>query len=193
MKAKELAPLFIGSITYHKSFRRQGERQPVDGSEVAMTIVDELATLPGPLVDKLFALYACGVHDYQKEVFDPRQVLAMMRFNDPYQPERIIGRANGNADGSFCYVGPENKECLLRRMCKHVETFNPATSRTGLQGAREELTSQGVDEKTLLRLTDKALSVYFLANETQFLLKLVHPFGKDMDVQAKNFSTLFVP
>lgn len=177
MRYIETGSLLVGSISYHRSFRRQEGRQPVDGSRVAMTIVDELAMLPGPLVDKLFALYACGVHDYQKEVFDPRQVLAMIRFNDPYRPEKVIGRANGNADGSFCYVGPNDKEVLLRSLCKHVENFGPAIQNfSELQVAREELVSRGVNKDILSTVSDKALSVYFVANETQFLLKLIHPF-----------------
>lgn len=178
MRRIETGRLLLGSINYHQSFRRHEGKQPIDGSQVAMVVVDELAMLPGPLVDKLLVLYACGVHDYQKEVFDPRQVLAMIRFNDPYRPEAIIGRENGNADGSFCYVSPNDKRDLLEGLCQQIESFDPleAANVSELDQVREELVRRGVDERFLLTVSDKALLVYFLANEAQFLLKLIHPF-----------------
>jgi hypothetical protein len=177
MKTLEVGSLLLKSIAYHRSFRAPIERQPVDGSKVAMTMVDDLATLPGPLIDKVFALYACGVHDYQKKVFNPPQILAMIRYHKPYQPNRTIGRINSNAERSFCYVGPNDKDILLETLCDRVESFDPANQETsGLQEVREDLVTRGVNKTFLPTISDKALTVYFLANEAQLLFALIHPF-----------------
>jgi hypothetical protein len=186
MSNVELVPLLFRSLAYHRNLQGRKEEQPIDGSKLSLSAVDELATLQGPLIDKLFTLYACGVHDYQSEVFPPRQILAMIfNVNIPYAPSRLVERANGNGDLSICFVGPKDKKVLLQELCSSVENFSTASFSSGapspekpsrLVGVREELMSRGVDKKVLSSMSDKALSVYFLANEAQFLFALIHPF-----------------
>lgn len=191
MKNLEVGSLLLNSVFHHRSFRTPVERQSVDGSKISMALVDDLATLPGPLKDKLLVLYACGVHDFQKEVFDPRQVLAMIRFNNVYRPDGIITRMNGNGDGSFCYVGPDDKDNLLTALCEGVENFDPADQKgLDLNGAREDLEKKGVDGKVLASTSNRDLAVYFMASEAQFLLALDHPFWERNGRSSEEFMHL---
>ncbi len=190
MRAIETARLLAESVVFHRGFKRK-DIQPIDGSFLAGTMIDDLATQEGALMEKLFALYACGVHEYQPQVFDPRQVLKMIRYNDPYQPGRIVRMANGGKEGVFCCVSPKDKEVLLRRLCEAIENRDPSPAPSlELLDTRERLVSAGVERYIVDEISDRALIIYFIANQTHFILKLIHPFWERNGRTSEEFMHL---
>lgn len=178
MSYLENITLLTRSAMHHRRLISPCSSTDIDGSKNAFLAIDELALLKGPFYQKVFTLYACGIHDYKKEVLDPRQVLSMMISGDTCRYDRSVKRLNGMANGTFCCIAPTKKMDLLGKLGSKVDSIAPNFSEHSflLENLRKTLMTMGVDRNRLEALSDKALITFVIANETQLLLAIIHPF-----------------
>lgn len=170
--------LLAKSAAYHKSLVGSDLTLTIDGSREAFLAIDELSLLRRPLIENIFTLYACGIHDYKKEVLDPRQVLSMIKTNDECRYDRSVKRLNGMASGKFCCIAPADKMDLLQALCGKIESIssNFTTASSAEEELRKKLLAMGVNRDRIEMMSDKSLVTYLIANEMQFLLAIIHPF-----------------
>lgn len=151
---------------------------PPDGSRDVIYGIEELATLEGPLLDKIFTIYASGVDEHVDRIFDARQLLAMIKFNDFYKPNAVIKRNNSMGERTFCCVEANNKLATLTALCEAIDgtTIYPHAYKNELNCYRDDLRGRGVSPNILEQTSDKELLVYSIANEAQFIFAVDHPF-----------------
>lgn len=146
-----------------------------DGSNCSTQIIEELAICDGRLIDKVYALYACGVTGYEGKTFSPKQLVSMIVHRNPYQVGQICRWTGGIRTESGIIYGPspQNKQVLLEHLCDALDEWTSSKFRNipnetvGALKARLELT-----ETT----SDYQLAVYLVANYAQFVLLAIHPF-----------------
>lgn len=157
---------------FSDGFRRDSRID--DGSELTIELIDELASLQGPMIDKLYALYASGVTDHEGQVFSPKQILSMIAHRNQYKPEDICRWTGGIRTETGIVYGPDasKKEMLLESLCNVLDRWQPKDFKQApFINLRERL-----DGDIKNGISDHELAVYLVANYAQFVFLVIHPF-----------------
>lgn len=150
-----------------------------DGSNCSTQIIEELALCNGRLIDKVYALYACGVTGYEGKVFSPKQLIAMIAHRNPYEVGQVRRWIGGIRTESGVIYGPspQNKQGLLERLCDALDEWTPSKFRSIPDKTREALKARlELTPEKISEISDYQLTVYLVANYTQFAFLLIHPF-----------------
>jgi fido (protein-threonine AMPylation protein) len=148
-----------------------------DGSELTVNLIDELATVQGPMLDKVFALYATGVTDYEGKIFSPKQLLSMIVHNNPYKPGDVCRWTGGVRTDDGVVYGPDvdKKIELLGGLCETLDEWDPAHFKQ-------------VSDETGLSYEQ---AVYLVADYAQLTFLLVHPFWNRNGRTSEELMQLF--
>ncbi len=161
-----------------------------DGSDLTIKLIDELALLTGPMLEKVYTLYASGVTDHEGKTFSPEQIISMVVHNNPYRPKDICRWTGGVLTESGIVYGPsrEKKQGLLEDLCCVLDEWNPLK----FKSLRLSVFDDGeIREKTSNSVTDKELSIYLVANYAQFVFLVIHPFWNRNGRTSEELMQLF--
>ncbi len=157
-----------------RGFRRDSEVK--DGSDCVNQLLEELTLCDGRLIEKVYALYACGITGYEGKIFSPKQLISMIVHQNPYQVGQICRWTGGirTETGVIYSPSPQNKQGLLEGLCDTLDEWTPSKFR-GIPnetiGVLKERMKISPDE-----ISDYQLAVYLVANYAQFVLLVIHPF-----------------
>lgn len=119
----ELKPLFWLPTSINTKFQMGFNRnsEVVDGSKITISLLDELAMEPVALKEKIYAIYASGVEDYEGLVFSPKQLLSMLVHGNSYKPGEICHWTGGIRTDIGIIYGPRfpQKNICLSRCVTH--------------------------------------------------------------------------
>lgn len=153
-----------------------------DGSTLTTNLIDELATIQGPLLDKVFALYATGVTDYEGKIFSPKQILSMIIHNNPYKPEDVCRWTGGIRTDAGIVYGPDvdKKVELLGSLCQTLDMWDPVHFRQVSDKTKDNGCTNNYEH-----------SVYLVANYAQLVFLLIHPFWNRNGRTSEELMQLF--
>lgn len=161
-----------------------------DGSDLTTKLIDELALQDGPMLDKIFALYATGVTDHEGKTFSPKQIISMVVHDNPYTPEDICRWTGGVRTESGIVYGPsrEEKQGLLNDLCCTLDEWDPGKSKSRGQ----QISGNGeIKEIGKNFVTDRELSTYLVANYAQYVFLVIHPFWNRNGRTSEELMQLF--
>ena len=192
----ELAPIawipnsLRTKVTY--GFNRASEVQ--DGSHTTLALLDELAMTPGPLKEKVYTLYACGVEGYEGQTFSPKQLASMVIHRNPYKPGDICHWVTGIRTESGIIYGPRypQKQHLFESLCDTLDLWTPNLFRdipqSQIQQLRNGLDKNGTSHQDI---SNMELAVFLEASYAQFTYLLIHPFWNRNGRTSEEMMILF--
>jgi len=155
-------------------FRADSEIE--DGSSCSTQIIEELAVCEGRFIDKVYALYACGVAGYEGKIFSPKQLISMMVHQNPYQVGQVCRWIGGIRTESGVIYGPspQKKQAFLESLCNTLDEWTPSKFKNIPDETKSDLKERL--KSIPAEISDYQLAVYLVANYAQFVQLIIHPF-----------------
>lgn len=162
-----------------------------DGSNCSTQIIEELALCDGRLIDKVYALYACGVTGYEGKIFSPKQLVSMIVHRNPYQVGQVCRWIGGiRTEAGVIYApNPQDKQAFLERLCDTLDEWTPSKFKSVPTEIKEALKARL--EFTPETISDYQLTVYLVANYAQLASLLIHPFWNRNGRHSEEMMHLF--